>query len=263
MEAETFDIVKIKQGGRKNIGDRVAKETPLTIFLNGHKYATLFCTSDKPKYLAIGFLHSEGLLVDKDDIKSVRVSSERSVVRVNTKSKRAPVEGVTLKRFTSGSGKGASWYYTQESTQAEDYQKVNAKIKISAKAISNLIKAFQRGSKLFATTGGVHCAALCDVKKIILLNEDVGRHNAIDKTFGEAMLKGIPTNDKILLTSGRVSSEMLAKAAKEGVPIMASISAPTDLAISLARSLGITLIGFARGEEMNVYSGEGRIERGG
>jgi len=260
MEAESFDIVRIEERVRKNISDSVAKETPLTIFLNGQKYVTLFCTPDKPKYLAVGFLRSEGLLVDKDDIKSIRVNSQRSAVRVNTKSKRIPVEGLTLKRFTSGSGKGASWYFTQESTQAEDYQKVSARIKIPAKTISDLMKTFQRGSKLFTATGGVHCAALCDVKNIILLNEDVGRHNAIDKTFGEAMLKSIPTNDKILLTSGRVSSEMLTKAAKEGVPIVASISAPTDLAISLARSLGMTLIGFARDKGMNVYSGEWRIE---
>lgn len=261
VEAKAIDIIKIKESSRENIIDPVARETPLTIFFNGRQCATLFCTCDKPKYLAVGFLDSEGLLRGKEDIKSVRVNRDRSVVRVNsTSNKDIPLGGVTLKRFTSGSGKGVSWYYTQESAEPEKYEKIDSGIRISAEKISSLMRAFQRSSKLFNTTGGVHCAALCNSSESILFNEDVGRHNAIDKTFGEALLKNISTNDKILLTSGRVSSEMLTKAARKGVPIIASISAPTDLAVSLARSLGMTLIGFTRGRNMNVYSGEWRIE---
>jgi FdhD protein len=259
VEAEAIDIVKIKERVRENLSDIVAKETALTIFLNSRECVTLFCTCDKPEYLAVGFLDSEGLLRNKEDIESIRVDSNRTTVRVNTKSKLAPVEGRPLKRFTSGSGKGAAWYYTRESTEPTAYERISSHIRISAEKVLELMQTFQRSSELFTTTGGVHGAALCDMERLILYNEDVGRHNAIDKTFGEALLNDVSTNDKILLTSGRVSSEMLTKAAKKGVPIVVSISAPTDLAVSLARSLGMTLIGFARGKGMNIYSGDWRI----
>ncbi|MCK5434113.1 MAG: formate dehydrogenase accessory sulfurtransferase FdhD, partial [Dehalococcoidales bacterium] len=106
---------------------------------------------------------------------------------------------------------------------------------------------------------GVHSAALCDTKNIILFSEDIGRHNAIDKIFGECMLTDLPTEDRLIITSGRISSEILFKVAKRNIPILISKSAPTNLGVKLAADFGITLIGFARGKRMNVYTDSWRV----
>lgn len=130
-----------------------------------------------------------------------------------------------------------------------------------AKAVSilNLSNKLNENSQLFKETGGVHSCALCSEEEIIMFHEDVGRHNALDKIVGEAFLKEIPFEDKILITSGRISSEMIIKTAKQRIPIIVSRSAPTELSVGIAKELGITLIGFARGRRMNIYQGEERI----
>ena len=118
---------------------------------------------------------------------------------------------------------------------------------------------FQHHSLIYRTTGGVHSAALCDNRDILLFADDVGRHNAIDKIFGECMLRDIATNDRMIITSGRIPSEILLKVSKRRIPIIISISAPTNLGVKLAADLGITLIGFARGKRMNVYANGWRV----
>jgi len=114
-------------------------------------------------------------------------------------------------------------------------------------------------SRVFKATGGVHSAALCDTQNILVFSEDIGRHNAIDKIFGECILEDIPTDEHLIITSGRVSSEILLKVAKRSIPILISKSAPTNLGVRLADDLGITLIGFVRGERMNVYTNKWRV----
>jgi FdhD protein len=137
--------------------------------------------------------------------------------------------------------------------------KVESQTKISALEVFELVMEFQHRSQIFRTTGGVHSAALCDTKSILVFSEDIGRHNAIDKIFGECILKDIPTDDRIIVTSGRVSSEILLKAVKRNIPLLISKSAPTDLGVKLANDLGVTLIGFVRGKRMNVYSNDWRV----
>ncbi|NVL92945.1 MAG: formate dehydrogenase accessory sulfurtransferase FdhD, partial [Desulfobacterales bacterium] len=119
---------------------------------------------------------------------------------------------------------------------------------------------FQQYSKIYRITHGVHSAALCDAKNILVFADDIGRHNAIDKIFGQCLLEDIPTNDRIILTSGRISSEILLKVAKRNIPIIISKSAPTYLGVKLADDLGITLIGFVRGKKMNAYANDWRID---
>jgi FdhD protein len=121
------------------------------------------------------------------------------------------------------------------------------------------VKEFQHRSQIYRTTGGVHSAVLCDTGNIIVFSEDIGRHNAVDKIFGECILNGITTDDRIIITSGRVSSEIVLKIARRNVPIIVSKSAPTDLGVRLADNLGVTLVGFVRGRRMNVYTHAGRI----
>ena len=114
-------------------------------------------------------------------------------------------------------------------------------------------------SAVFKETGGVHISALCDNKKIIFFNEDIGRHNTVDKIIGKSLEKKISLKNKIILTSGRLSSEMVLKAAKQQIPLIASKSAPTELAVKLAKNLGMTLVGFVRSGRVNVYCGEKRV----
>ena len=123
----------------------------------------------------------------------------------------------------------------------------------------NLSDRLEEMSVLFQQTGGVHNAALCAPTEVILFYEDVGRHNAVDKIFGRAFLNGISLEDKILVFSGRVSSEIVIKVGKMGLPVIISRSAPTDLGIEMAEKLGITIVGFAKGERMNVYTYPERI----
>jgi FdhD protein len=132
-------------------------------------------------------------------------------------------------------------------------------INISPADVLNLVKTFVERSELFQATGGLHSAALCDTEKILLFSEDIGRHNAIDKVFGECILKDIRTDDRIMITSGRISSEILLKVAKRNIPILISKSPPTNLGVKLAEGVGITLIGFARGERMNIYTNGWRV----
>jgi FdhD protein len=256
-EVEKVPISRLTETGKTAVDDVVVREFPLTIVLNNEELITLLCSPKNLDYLAVGFLSSEGLLKGKDDIKKVTVDDRRGVVRVETEAGDKQAGEILFKRIiTSGCGRGASFYSAADvGTQV----KVESQTKISALEVLELAKEFQRRSEIYRATHGVHSAALCDTKSILIFSEDIGRHNAIDKIFGECILKDIPTDDHMILTSGRVSSEILLKVAKRNIPLLASKSAPTDLGVKLANDLGVTLIGFVRGKRMNVYSNYWRI----
>ena len=254
---ERFPIQRVTREGKEDNEDIVVKELPLTIILNNQELVTLLCSPKELKNLAIGFLSSEGLLNSKDEIKKVIVDEQRGVVRVETKEDKEFADELVFKRLiTSGCGRGASFY---SAADAQGQIKVESQIGISALEVFTLAKEFQHRSQIYRTTGGVHSAAFCNTKSILVFSEDIGRHNAIDKIFGECVLKDIPTDDHIIITSGRISSEILLKVAKRNIPILISKSAPTNLGVKLANDLGITLIGFVRGERMNVYANGWRV----
>lgn len=218
---------------------------------------TLLCSPTDLKYLAVGFLSSEGFLKSKDDIKKIIVDDQRGVVRVETKEDKEPASELVFKRFiTSGCGGGVSFY---RAADVQGQVKVESQASISVDEVLVLAKEFQHRSQVYRATHGVHSAALCDTKSILVFNEDIGRHNAIDKILGECILKGIATDDRIIITSGRISSEILLKVAKRNIPVVISKSASTDLAVKLANDLGVTLIGFVRGKRMNIYTHGWRI----
>jgi FdhD protein len=125
------------------------------------------------------------------------------------------------------------------------------------------MKRFQHSSEVFRTTGGAHSAALCREGEIVVFAEDIGRHNAVDKIFGRCLLDSIGTDGGVIVTSGRISSEILLKVGKRNIPILISKSAPTDLGVKLADDLGITLVGFVRGRRMNIYTHSWRVRADG
>jgi FdhD protein len=256
-EIVTVPILKITEESRAHIEDVVVRETPVTIIFNNQELVTLLCTPKDLNHLAVGFLASEGLLEKKTDIKQLSVDESRGVVRVETIEEITMANDLLFKRLiTSGCGRGAAFY------TAADVQKrtiVESRTRISPDEISALVREFQHHSELYRSTGGVHSAALCDSKNTLVFKEDIGRHNAVDKIFGECLLKEIATDGKIIVTSGRISSEILLKVSRRNIPIIISKSAPTDLGVRLANELGITLCGFARGKRVNVYTNDWRI----
>jgi FdhD protein len=259
QETEKVSILRITGENSTEMEDVVAREFPLTIILNNQELVTLLCSPANLKYLALGFLVSEGLIRARDEVKNILLDDQRGVVRVETNGSPSAAGDIIFKRFiTSGCGKGTTFYSVAD---AVDAVVVESKVEISASQIFAIMREFQHRSEVFKDTGGVHSAALTDGNRLLVFAEDIGRHNAIDKIFGECLWENIPTENRVIVTSGRISSEILFKVAKRSIPIVVSRSAPTDLAVRTAVDLGITLIGFARGKRMNVYANNWRVQR--
>ena len=255
-EVERFPILRFTREGRSSIQGEVARELPVTIILNNQELVTMLCSPKNLDYLVVGFLSSEGFLKSKDEIKKIVVDDERGVVRLETVENKELAQDVLFKRIiSSGCGRGASFYSTADAAS----QKVESRMEISTDEVFALVNEFQHGSQLYLATHGVHSAALCDRKSILIFSEDIGRHNAIDKIFGKCLLENIPTDNRVVITSGRITSEILHKVARRGIPIIISISAPTNLGVRIADSLGITLLGFVRGKRINAYTNNWRI----
>lgn len=259
MKSETgkYPVLRFTKEGSSRVEEAVAEEFPLTIILNDQELVTLLCSPMDLKYLAVGFLLSEGLLAGKDDVAKIVVDDRTGVVRVETRDGTDTDRERLFKRMiTSGCGRGATFH---RAADAEGLTKVDSAAEIASGDIFRLTGEFQHHSQLYLSTHGVHSAALCDGARMEVFYEDLGRHNAVDKVFGRCLLDDIATDGRLLITSGRVSSEILLKLAKRNVPIVVSIAAPTDAAVELAESLGVTLVGSVRGGKMSVYSHTWRI----
>jgi FdhD protein len=260
VDTRRVGVLKIAESGSKKDRDMVVRETPLTVFLNDDHLVTLMCSPRDSEYLAAGFLFSEGLIRGRKDIKRIESDAKEGSVWVETTRKKRLREDLRAKGIiTTGCGRGMSFMDSKEyRTKLRDLPD----LKVSAADVASLMKRFQGMSRVYRETGGVHSAALATARTFRAFSEDIGRHNAVDKVLGRCVLEGIDTSGLILLTSGRASSDILVKAARAGIRIIVSRAAPTDLSIRLARDHGMTLIGFARGLRMNVYSNDWRVETG-
>lgn len=252
---ETVEILRINGERQERLGDTVVTEFPLTIVLNGEELVTLLCTPQHLDYLAIGYLVSEGLIREKEDVKRISVDDLTGAVQVSTAEPDKTPQIAFKRLITSGCGRSTSAY----DRDATPLAKVSSTVTASPTDVFALMNEFQQRCTVFKATGGVHAAALCDKSGILVFHEDIGRHNAIDKVLGQCLLENIATEDRMLLTTGRVSSEVVMKTARRNIPLLVSKSPPTNLAVTLAKDLGITLIGFVRGQRMNIYANEWRI----
>ena len=258
MMKKKINIVRFDSDARSAHEDWVAREFPLTIMINGEELATLLCSPKDMRYLAAGFLFSEGFVETKEEIKRMILNQHKGVIRVETRGDKEYTQESFLKRaITTGCGRAIAFYNPAD---IDGVKEVDSDVRLSPLEVFNLTKEFQLRSEVYRATGGVHSAALCDSEDILIFAEDVGRHNAVDKIFGKCLLEDIPTADRIVITSGRISSEILFKVAKRQIPVIISKSAPTDLGVIVAQDLRITLIGFTRGKRMNVYAGEWRLQ---
>jgi FdhD protein len=239
--------------------DEIAVETALTIILDGDEFATMVCTPSELHELVVGFLASEGVIRFYQDIESLHIDEEKGFAYVELVNKHSIQKDFHSKRFIgSCCGKGRQFYFHNDMKTAKT---VMTKLTITPEQCRDLMKKMQESSSYFQQTGGVHNAALCTSEGIVISRTDIGRHNALDKLFGYCIINRIPLKDKIIAFSGRISSEVLLKAAKIGVGIILSKSAPTNLALDLAEELGITAVGFIRGNGFNVYTHQERIQR--
>ncbi len=249
-----LDITRVSENSAEIIADEVAREAALTIILNDSELVTMLCSPAEEKYLVAGFLAAEGLIQCGDDITSFVLDETRGIARVTTK-KGGEAERIWKRFISSGCGRGATFYSAADITSPP----VESSIRIFPDQVYRQMKDFQDRSEVFKSTGGVHAAALATAEGIKLFSEDIGRHNAVDKIFGRCLLEDIETKDNMLLVTGRISSEILLKVARRGIPVLISKSAPTDSGVKLAERLGITLVGFVRGHRMNVYAHAERV----
>jgi len=248
--AEKRIITRLKDGARTSEEDLIAVEKRLRILVNGKDFVRLSCSPIMVRELVTGFLLTEGLSGKGFCTERMSIEYGEEIV-VDVPAEEEPAPGPAAR--TSGCVGGISF------ESYENAPPVTSGLKISFDALKGLFTLFQQASNLYRLTGCVHSAAIADGKRILFQAEDVGRHNAVDKVIGYAVLEAIPLEDKVLLTSGRLSSEIAGKCAGVKIPILASRTAPTTRAIDIAQRAGVTLAGFLRGKSCNVYTHPERI----
>lgn len=242
--SEEAVLDRYSSDGWERTSARVPKEMAFAIYVNKQELVTILCSPSKLNCLVLGYLYAEGIVAGMEDVASMRVCEEESLAEVMLKDR--SYELPKRRTLTSGCGGGAT-FKTQE-------KKVESDIIVTPEEVLTLMKGFQDEMGLYRLSGGVHGSALCDSKKLLVVAEDIGRHNTLDKIQGECLLSGVETKDRLLLSTGRVSSEMLLKAARMQVPVVVSRHSITATAVALAQDLGIALVGHARGNRLSVYS---------
>jgi len=234
---------------------RTIGEAPVALTVNGEVWLTFMCTPQDLEALALGFMYNEGVIQSLDDVVDVRPCEHGDNVDIWLKHKATQPKHW---RRTSGCTGGMSSAVLTSDLDKDKQTPDNWNI--APGQVLHLVRLLLEKQDKYRETGGVHAAALSDGERILITAEDVGRHNTIDKVTGKCLQDGVWPRRKILLTTGRISSEMLQKSAHLGAEIVISITAPTSLAVELAEHLGITLICYARGERFSVYAHPERIE---
>jgi FdhD protein len=252
MESETVKVPVMRFSDNQTVemADTVVREFSLTIVLNGTSLVTILCSPVELEALVVGFLIAQGFIEHIREINKIWMDKQSSSIHVETI---RPID-VAFKPLIASSG-------ARNLTAADVWKKKSSgQITVTPLQIYALMEEFVHTSRVFEKTGGVHSAALCDTSSILMFHEDIGRHNTIDKIFGQCLLQGISPDQSMIITSGRVSSEIVYKVAKGEVSVLVSKSAPTDRGVALADGLGITLIGFVRDNRMNVYTNRWRVK---
>jgi len=254
------EIVKVDVSAKKSqkTTDYVAEEKPLHIFLNKTHYATIFCSPSNLKELTTGHLLSEGIVKSVEEIDETSFK-EKGVCRVKLKAnvdleKRLKLLTHFSRVIFSACGSSSSYEYSGK------LPKITSNLKVKSEVIVNGVSRLNFIAETFRKTGGVHAAAIYKSDgDLVAFAEDVGRHNAVDKVIGIGALNRTDFGECFLALSGRLTGDIVLKAARVGLPIVASLAAAIDSGINIAEEVDLTLIGFVRGRRMNVYNCEKRI----
>ncbi|WP_309122337.1 formate dehydrogenase accessory sulfurtransferase FdhD [Paenibacillus sp.] len=255
--AERRAVVRYDVSGFRETEDWIAVERPLTIWLDGAEFATMVCTPSDLEELVYGFLASEGIVRRADEVASLAIDPVSGFARVRLRNPRAAGKDAVSKRFIgSCCGKSRQFYFVNDARAARTS---TSAVTLTVRQCVDRLRELEDASETFRRTGGLHNAALCSPDRMLFARSDIGRHNALDKLYGRCLLDHRSTRDGIVAFSGRLSSEVVLKVAKLGAAVVLSKSAPTTIAVELARDLGITAVGFVRGASLNVYSHPHRI----
>ncbi|SRR5581483_3210694 len=230
-------------------------ETPVSLTVNGEAWITFMCTPVNLEAMAVGFLYNEGIIHRMNEVEDVRVCEHGDNVDVWLAH---AVEQPKSWRRTSGCTGGVT---AVDALARPDVSFDGSRPKVQPEAIGHLIEMLFESQELYRETGGVHTSALSDGEKVLLSAEDIGRHNTLDKIAGLCLMQNVWPDTRILITTGRISSEMLQKAARLEAPILISRTSPSSLSIEMAERYGITLIGYARTHRFNVYSNAQRVHK--
>lgn len=262
----------VESGTVKSCSDRLTAEEPLEIRLvePEETIAVTMRTPGADFDLVAGFLFNEGIIGDRSDIQQMSYcvdleidgAQRQNIVNVALKAELRPDLHRLERHFFTNSACGVCGKANIEALQIRGFSPLGLGLQVGAEVIYSLPERLRAAQNIFKSTGGLHAAAIFDSKgELWKLREDVGRHNALDKLIGSALLAGeLPLGNNIVMVSGRSSYEILQKCLVAGAPIICAVSAPSSLAVSLAREFNITLIGFLRGNKFNVYSGIERID---
>ncbi|MFW6108025.1 MAG: formate dehydrogenase accessory sulfurtransferase FdhD [bacterium] len=254
-------VTRVRADRRAKETDEVAREFPLLVSVDGREVCRLQCSPARLEELALGFLHTAGLVPPGagPPVMSCDVSDSEARVDVRLGTSDEDVE--RLRRSVAmGTGCGGGLFHVKGLDPLDCERRVNMLFETAAAELSAAMRAFQARSVVYRETGGVHSAGVAAAGELIAFAEDVGRHNAVDKVVGHCLLNGESLDHKVLLSSGRLSLDVVAKAIRADVPVLASRSAPTEAAVRLARAAHLTLVGFLRGDRMNIYSAEWRVQ---
>jgi len=246
-----FACQQLMDGKVASVMDAVATETPLSVFINGRHFVTAMISPQMVSEFVLGHLYSSGMIheLSEVDVLEVQQGSAHVLIPGYDLSLHAP-------RRLIVSGCGGSSSFLDKAQIPTVHSSLHITLERLTVAIHDALS-----SPLHRATGGVHCAGLVDKSGVLCLVEDVGRHNAVDKAIGYGLTKGVDYAQVFLATTGRISSEIAYKCAMANIPLVISRGAVTSLAIEVARKAGVTVIGFARGGRMNIYTGEERIWR--
>ncbi|HXD95586.1 MAG TPA: formate dehydrogenase accessory sulfurtransferase FdhD [Candidatus Acidoferrum sp.] len=240
--------LKVKGERVEEVEGDIVREQPLSVYVNGDKFLTLLCSPMMLEALVAGYLWMEKVIADVAEITDLQISAVDGRAEVTLSH---PVTLPTERILTSGCGGGITFRIDHRL-----FPRLESSLRVRPTELGARMKDLFGAAVHYQRSRGIHGAALADRERLLLVAEDVGRHNAIDKIKGEALLRGIPTEDRLLLSTGRISSEMLLKAARMGVPVVASRTSPTEMAVALAEQLGVTICGYVRPDALNLYAGE-------
>jgi FdhD protein len=257
--SERVRIVSYDGGKPATVSSRIIRERMVEIVLNDRVLISIACTGQHLKELAAGFLKSEGVVEKKEDILAMSVAAKGGRVEVRVAAgKSRGIFGRRAGRTLASSGARGMVHYGDG--ERDPKRGIPGGVVLTPRQVLRLMSALLRSAVMHDATRGTHCSALATPGRIIVSREDIGRHNTVDMLGGHALLKGLPLSDKVILTTGRVSAEIVHKIRLMGVPVIISHSAPTSRAVALAAELGITLIGYVRNGKMRVYAHPERIK---
>lgn len=252
-------IHRFAKGKFTQIEDQIVTEHPITIYLNGNELMTIVCSPQYIEDMVIGFLVSERLIKSYQQITAIRLDEQLTFIHITAKNVFPFYKKLNHKRYISSccgmSRQG--FVFANDALTAKTMSETT--VTLTPTNCFHLMEELEKSAVLFQHTGGVHNAALCEKNGMILSRMDIGRHNALDKIYGYCLRNNISMEGKVIVFSGRISSEILLKVAKIGCEMILSKSAPTELALTLAEKLGITTVGFIREGEFNLYTHPERI----